>query len=126
MVTIAGITDGTSNTILFGERNYRETGPCTSTGSIPWNLTDWGGWGVTNGTNNGMGDNGGSSWVPINFTCQVAADSARRLNAWGSMHTGEANFAFADGSSRFLATSTDLVVLSALSTRAGGEPISQP
>jgi prepilin-type N-terminal cleavage/methylation domain-containing protein/prepilin-type processing-associated H-X9-DG protein len=125
-VTITGITDGTSNTILFGERSYRETGPCTSTGTIPWNLTDWGGWGVSNGTNNAMGDNGGSSWVPINFTCQVAGDSARRLNAWGSLHSGGANFAFADGSVHFLATSTDLVVLSAMSTRASGEAISLP
>lgn len=125
-VAMTSITDGTSNTILFGERHYRETGPCTSNGVIPWNLADWGGWGVTNGTNNGLGDNGGSSWVPINFTCTSASDSGRRLNAWGSPHTGGAQFSFADGSSRFLSTSTDLVTLQALSTRAGNEPISNP
>ncbi len=126
-VALTDITDGTSNTILFGERNYRETGPCTSGGrGIPWNLTDWGGWGVTNGTNNGLGDNGGSSWVPVNFTCTSASDSGRRLNAWGSPHAGGAQFSFADGSARFLSTSTDLVTLQALSTRAGGEPISNP
>jgi prepilin-type N-terminal cleavage/methylation domain-containing protein/prepilin-type processing-associated H-X9-DG protein len=125
-VRITDIQDGTSNTLLFGERNYREVGPCTSTGSTPWNLVDWGGWGVTNGSNNGMGDTGGSSWVPINFTCASAADATRRLNAWGSLHTDGANFAFADGSVRYLPTSTDLVVLQALSTRAAGEPISQP
>lgn len=126
MVNIASILDGTSNTILFGERSYKESGPCTSNGSIPWNITDWGGWGVTNGTNNGLGDNGGSSWVPINFTCAAAADSARRLNAWGSLHPGGACFAFTDGSARFLATNTDLVTLQALSTRAGSEAVTLP
>ena len=124
-VRIANVTDGTSNTLFFGERNFRETGPCTSTGNIPWNITDWGSWGVSNGTNNAMGDNGGSSWVPINFTCATAADATRRLNAWGSLHSGGANFAFGDGSVRFLPTATDLIVLQALSTRAGGEVVSQ-
>lgn len=122
-VRMTDIADGTSNTILFGERNFQESGPCTSNGSIPWDLLDWGGWGVSNGTNNALGDNGGSSWVPINFTCAAAADSGRRLNAWGSQHSSGATFAFADGSVRYLPTSTDLVVLQALSTRAGGEAI---
>jgi prepilin-type processing-associated H-X9-DG protein len=125
-VRITDIADGSSNTILFGERNYHETGPCTSTGTVPWNLTDWGGWGVTNGTNNGMGDTGGSSWVPINFTCSTANDATLRLNAWGSTHTGGANFSFADGSVQFLATGTSLVVLQALSTRASGEVVTLP
>ena len=49
----------------------------------------------------------------------TAADATRRLNAWGSLHSGGANFAFGDGSVRFLATTTDLIVLQALSTRAG-------
>jgi prepilin-type N-terminal cleavage/methylation domain-containing protein/prepilin-type processing-associated H-X9-DG protein len=125
-VHMTDITDGTSNTLLFGERNFRETGPCTSTGQIPWNITDWGAWGVTNGTNNALGDNGGSSWVPINFTCVTATDATPRLNAWGSLHTGGANFAFADGSVHFLGTTTNLVVLQALSTRATGEVVTLP
>ena len=46
-------------------------------------------------------------------------------NEWGFLfygfHTGGANFAFADGSVRFLAESTGLRTLGVLVTRAGGE-----
>jgi prepilin-type processing-associated H-X9-DG protein len=43
---------------------------------------------------------------------------------FGSYHPGGANFAFCDGSVKFLKSTTDPRVLSALSTRAGGEVIS--
>lgn len=49
-------------------------------------------------------------------------------NEWGhcfySFHSGGANFAFADGSVRFLAESTELWTLSALVTRNSGEILS--
>jgi prepilin-type processing-associated H-X9-DG protein len=46
------------------------------------------------------------------------------LHFW-SLHPGGANFAFADGSARFLAYSAG-PVMPALSTRAGGEIVSIP
>ena len=46
-----------------------------------------------------------------------------RLSAYGSRHTGGANFALADGSIRFLRNSTSFATLSGLSTRAGGEVV---
>jgi prepilin-type N-terminal cleavage/methylation domain-containing protein/prepilin-type processing-associated H-X9-DG protein len=44
--------------------------------------------------------------------------------AFGSYHPGGANFAFCDGSVKFLKNTTDIGVLSALGTRAGGEVVS--
>lgn len=41
--------------------------------------------------------------------------------SFGSYHPGGANLAFGDGSVKFLKDTTDLRVLSALGTRAGGE-----
>jgi prepilin-type processing-associated H-X9-DG protein len=45
---------------------------------------------------------------------------------YGSGIPGGANFAFADGSLRFLRDQTDLPTLQALSTRAGGETVDVP
>jgi prepilin-type processing-associated H-X9-DG protein len=46
-----------------------------------------------------------------------------RLWAYGSGHPGGCNVAFADGSVHFLSDSMSLITLQGLSTRAGGEVI---
>ncbi len=47
-----------------------------------------------------------------------------RVNAFGSLHPGGANFAMADGSVRFIKQSISQPTYHALGTRAGGEVIS--
>ncbi len=64
---------------------------------------------------------------PIN-TVPGALNAVRlgtwQTGAWDSRHPGGADFLFADGSARFLKTTTALPVLRALATRALGETIS--
>jgi len=121
-VRLTDVLDGTSNTLLFGERNYRQpaVNGCTQ------NTWDWGAWGAATGIIPDMGDTHGSSRVPINTVCGATVGQDDRLNAFGSQHPGGVNFAFADGSVRFLAETIDLVTLQALSTRAGGETVTLP
>ncbi|MEO2089144.1 MAG: H-X9-DG-CTERM domain-containing protein, partial [Gemmataceae bacterium] len=57
----------------------------------------------------------------------VAGDLSRKCDAFHfwSLHSGGANFAFADGSVHFLNYSAD-AILPALATRAGGEVVALP
>jgi prepilin-type processing-associated H-X9-DG protein len=121
-VRMTEISDGTSNTLMFGERNYKTPGVngCTQ------DTWDWGAWGAATGIIYDMGDTHGSSRVPFNTTCSATVGENDRLNAFGSLHSGGVNFVFADGSVRFLANSIDLVTLQALSTRAKGEVVALP
>jgi prepilin-type N-terminal cleavage/methylation domain-containing protein/prepilin-type processing-associated H-X9-DG protein len=122
-VGLTGIPDGTSGTILFGERSHFDPvfNSPTASGGCGDNLNAWGWWAFR-----APGDVTLSSWVPINYKvvapCTVLK-ADERINAFGSLHSGGANFCFADGSVRFLSDSTPLVTLRALTTRAGGEVV---
>jgi prepilin-type N-terminal cleavage/methylation domain-containing protein/prepilin-type processing-associated H-X9-DG protein len=132
-VRIAAITDGTSNTLLFGEfANFDPNWPGYASlfglTDVPFSLmaSAWNGESLLNPY--------GVGYYPLNSTLPPApADPftaagyfQARVNAYGSGHTGGASFAFCDGSVRFLtnaAAGTAGGLLSALSTRAGGEVI---
>ena len=58
------------------------------------------------------------------FDPVFASDFYDRTDAFGSEHAGGANFAFADGSVRFLRDATSLPTFQALGSIAGGEVVS--
>ncbi|MCS6865323.1 MAG: DUF1559 domain-containing protein, partial [Gemmata sp.] len=126
VVKMLDITDGTSNTILFGERSFLDPvfdGP-TAAGGCGGNLIAWGWWAFR-----APGDTILSSWVRINYKVTNPCDTVKydeRINAFGSEHHGGANFCMADGSVRFISDNLDLITFRALTTRAGGEAVNLP
>ena len=125
-----GIEDGSSNTLLFGERYhfdpvfderlYRQQRLSR------YEIHKWGAWGWS-GSGNGTTHLFGCSRVPINYTTPNVGSGYsfvnKRMSAFGSGHPGGANFAMADGSAIFISDSIDLITLQALSTRAGAETV---
>jgi prepilin-type processing-associated H-X9-DG protein len=125
ILKLTDITDGTSNTILLGERNRDDLIFNTQTGD---NLLTWGWWASA-----APGDVQLSAAAPINLslpdnflTLDPATQQALydlRLNAYGSGHTQGANFAFADGSVHFINQGISVIALQSLSTGQGGEVV---
>ena len=123
---VTDITDGTSGTLLFGERPPSPDFQC--------------GWWYTFSA-----PNIGAPYLPVSGQ-RGYADGSANLPAYGacpkgpypyangdinnlcdanhfwSVHTGGANFAFCDGSVKFVKYSAD-AILPALATRAGGETV---
>jgi prepilin-type N-terminal cleavage/methylation domain-containing protein/prepilin-type processing-associated H-X9-DG protein len=138
-IGLADVTDGASHTFLFGERSHRdpEYDRLALTVNSPfYPLGTIGGWAMVFATEGGsLPSHLLSTPVPINYRVPAGTSVGEfqqgptgvrnnRLCAFGSGHPGGANFAFADGSVRFLSDKTDLTTLQALSTRAGGEVVS--
>lgn len=119
---MADVLDGTTNTIMFGERHYYDP-VFDSDPSIDDRIADWG-WCWFGAE----GDAFLGASVPINFKMNAAAINQQtyedRINAYGSGHTGGANFCFADGSVRFIRESLPVPTLIALSTKGLGEVVS--
>ena len=129
-VRLADVTDGTSNTFLFGERYHRDPEfdlrqPVVSPGR--GSLAQLGKWGFVAGAGGIMAHVTLHTAAPINYRVPPGGDAPtleNRACAFGSGHPGGANFAFADGSVRFVSDRTPLPTLQALSTRRGGEVVS--
>jgi prepilin-type N-terminal cleavage/methylation domain-containing protein/prepilin-type processing-associated H-X9-DG protein len=118
----ADITDGTSNTIMVGER------PPSADMEFGWGFAGWGATGNSD-TDTLLGVNeindsgyGGCPTGPYQFQQGKLSNQCDQFHFW-SLHTGGANFLFADGSVKFMPYGTANSVMQALSTRAGGEVV---
>jgi prepilin-type N-terminal cleavage/methylation domain-containing protein/prepilin-type processing-associated H-X9-DG protein len=116
-VTLVGISDGTSNTILAGEvKNCVAVGGgCPSSSWHRFSIFD-DNWDSGDGSDfsrclSTTGDLQGRTY-PINSTRELA---------FGSFHTNGANFVFADGSVRFIGQSVSNAAWRAVGSRNGGE-----
>jgi prepilin-type N-terminal cleavage/methylation domain-containing protein/prepilin-type processing-associated H-X9-DG protein len=122
-VRISQITDGTSSTLMFGERS-RLNLPATSTSQA------LGGWAWVNQF--ALEDNTMNTSEPMEsgFNCPPPTylcpdNNVRDLNQFGSQHNGGglANFAFADGSVKSIQKTVSIIVFQRISTRNGGEVV---
>jgi prepilin-type N-terminal cleavage/methylation domain-containing protein/prepilin-type processing-associated H-X9-DG protein len=148
-VRLADVTDGASNTLLFGERYHGDGNwdawlaaplmpPPTPALQAMGTYGYWapaGPFGIVDVTLSGhaainYGTPVGYSLPPpplmpppVPWT-DYEGNHDLRLAAYGSGHSGGANFALADGSVRFLRDTLPIDTLRALSTRANGEVVS--
>jgi len=126
--TITSILDGTSNTLMVGERpSYPDLEAIGSPGG--WQCGAWvysevdSGLGLPNtklwcGTTDPQGNAcpGGKQW----FQAGSDRNGCDAHHFW-SKHTGGGNWLLGDGSVRFLTYNTTTAVQAALATKAGGE-----
>jgi prepilin-type processing-associated H-X9-DG protein len=128
-VRIEDIKDGTSNTLLFGERfhddpEFNRRQPVVLPGTAP--LAHTGRWGYVANVPGTMTQVTLHTAAPINYQLPSGGDRSAafdRICAFGSGHRGGANFAFADGRVRFVNQSIAWSIFQALSTRRRGEVV---
>ncbi len=134
-VTIGGLMDGTSSTLMFGERHHydplfnQRLAPPAATFSR-YKIEEWGVWGWTSG-GNGTTHVLGCSNQRLNYRVPQSGPGSdasypsvnSRTQAFGSGHTGGVNFALCDGSVTFIRDSVAQATLARLAARADGQVV---
>jgi prepilin-type N-terminal cleavage/methylation domain-containing protein/prepilin-type processing-associated H-X9-DG protein len=136
--TMANITDGTSNTILVGERvggptlygrGGRVMGSTTGNPADPMTAyarSNGGGWGdFLNGEHWLRGSLYDGTAGPNGGPCAINCTNVRG-DGFYAFHPGGCQVALADGSARFVSETVEPFVFAALITRAKGEAASVP
>ncbi|HZZ78744.1 MAG TPA: DUF1559 domain-containing protein [Gemmataceae bacterium] len=142
-VTLTGISDGTSNTIMVGEqsRHLRDAnnqpviasaGAITSQGPHGWTM----GSDSTQTPRSGLGENRSMQCTTVRYSINQigmsnsgaagTSDNAGPNCPLSSNHTGGANMLFADGTVRFWPNSTASLVLAVACMRADGQSFTNP
>jgi prepilin-type N-terminal cleavage/methylation domain-containing protein/prepilin-type processing-associated H-X9-DG protein len=110
---IANIQDGTSNTVMLGERTTR-TRPARGTfWANSFNLYSL----------SGAYPDSATLLNDYDACIRVARDQAQCKYGWGSFHPGGINFVMGDGSIRSIASGINMTVFTSMATIAGGEVV---
>ncbi len=126
-VGFSDVIDGSSSTLMFGERS-RNVANATWVGVLPEGVDDyarmctnpsWPQASCGHASSMVLGCTGPDQ-IGLNYVITPNSKLAA-FDAFWSLHPGGANFAFCDGSVRFLKETIDPGVFAAMATRASGE-----